>query len=175
MVPAMPAQEQVIRDLDALEIAYEEMSCDPALADTAQFCEAYGIPPEQSANAILVASRRPIGHQALCLVLATDRLDVNGTVRQRLGVRKVSFASPELTLEMTGQEIGGVTVFGVPDDLPIWIDGAVLDQPWVIVGAGTRSAKIKLNPAVFAESDRFEIVDGLSMAPTPTPDEDQSE
>ena len=166
MVPAMPAQEPVIRDLETLGIAYEEMPCDPALADTAQFCEAYGIPPEQSANAILVASRRPIGHQALCLVLATDRLDVNGTVRQKLGVRKVSFASPELTLEMTGQEIGGVTVFGVPDDLPIWIDQAVLDQPWVIVGAGTRSAKIKLDPAVFAESDRFEIVDGLSMAPT---------
>jgi prolyl-tRNA editing enzyme YbaK/EbsC (Cys-tRNA(Pro) deacylase) len=166
MVPAMPAQDEVTRDLAALGVVYEEMDCDPALADTAQFCAAYGVPPEQSANAILVASRRPIGHQALCLVLATDRLDVNGTVRHKLGVRKVSFASPELTLEMTGQEIGGVTVFGVPDDLPIWVDAAVLDQPWVIVGAGTRSAKIKLDPAVFADSNRYEVVDGLSLAPT---------
>ena len=43
---------------------------------------------ERSANTILVASRRPEGHFAACLVLATTRLDVNGLVRQRLGVRE---------------------------------------------------------------------------------------
>ncbi|MGA8038838.1 MAG: YbaK/EbsC family protein, partial [Acidimicrobiia bacterium] len=87
------------------------MPCDPELADTAQFCEAYGVPLERSANAIVVASRKPEGHFAACLVLATTRLDVNGSVRRGLGVRKVSFANAEQTKSLTGMEICGVTIF----------------------------------------------------------------
>ncbi len=109
-----PQRSNVIAALDAAGVAYEVMPCDPDLADTAVFCEAYGIPPERSANAILVASRRPLGERAVCVVLATSRLDVNRTVRQRLGVKKASFASAEETAEATGMTIGGVTPLGLP-------------------------------------------------------------
>lgn len=146
------------------DMSHEVMECDPALADTAQFCEAYGIPLERSANAILVASKKPPGLYALCLLLATTRLDVNGVVRKRLGARKVSFASAEETLAKTGQAIGGVTVFGIPEDVPIWIDTAVLAQDWVIVGAGTRTAKVRIDPAVFRIHNRYEVVDSLANA-----------
>jgi prolyl-tRNA editing enzyme YbaK/EbsC (Cys-tRNA(Pro) deacylase) len=141
------------------------MECDPALADTAAFCEAYGIPLDHSANAILVASRKPEGHNAVCLVLADNRLDVNGVVRKKLGVRKVSFATGELTKELTGQEIGGVTVFGLPVDLPVWVDSRVFDQDWVVVGAGSRTAKIKLDPTQFDGLEGFEIVQDLAQTP----------
>lgn len=144
-----------------LGVAFEEMECDPDLADTARFCEAYGVPLERSANTILVASRRPEGHFAACLVLATTRLDVNGLVRQRLGVRKVSFADAEQTRELTGMEIGGVTIFGLPADLPVWIDTTVLDHDWVVIGAGSRTAKIRLDPRQLAGVDGFEIVPEL--------------
>ncbi len=158
----MTADASVIADLDRLELVYEEMACDPELADTAVFCEAYGVPLEQSANAILVASRKPEGHHAVCVVLANTRLDVNGVVRKRLGVRKASFASAELTKELTGQEIGGVTIFGLPDGIPVWVDKRVFDHDWVVVGAGSRSAKIRLDPAQLRDLDGFEIVEGLA-------------
>ncbi|MEE8407169.1 MAG: YbaK/EbsC family protein [Acidimicrobiia bacterium] len=161
----MPADPRVIADLESASIEYEEMACDPELADTAAFCEAYGIPLERSANAIVVASRKPEGHNAVCVVLATDRLDVNGVVRRRLGVRKVSFASAQLTQELTGQEIGGVTIFGLPDDLPVWIDSRVLENDWVVVGAGSRSAKIRFDPSQVAGRDLWEVVEGLAKAP----------
>ena len=158
----MSAAPEVIDDLARLGIDYEEMACDPDLADTAQFCEAYGVPLEKSANAILVASRKPEGHNAVCVVLAHTRLDVNGTVRRRLGVRKVSFAPGDLTKELTGQEIGGVTIFGLPDDLPVWLDSRVMDCDWVIVGAGSRTAKIKLDPSQLAGLDGYEVVEDLA-------------
>jgi len=159
---------EVLEDLDAKGISYEELDCDPDLADTARFCEAYGIPLEKSANAILVASRKPEGHNALCVVLATDRLDVNGVVRKKLGVRKVSFAPAEMTKELTGQEIGGVTIFGLPEGLPVWIDSAVLDQDWVVVGAGSRSAKLKLDPSQLRDLDRYEVVGDLALSTSPS-------
>jgi prolyl-tRNA editing enzyme YbaK/EbsC (Cys-tRNA(Pro) deacylase) len=160
----MTAATEVTSHLDHLGIAYEVMPCDPELADTARFCEAYDVPLEKSANAILVASRKPEGHNSVCVVLAHTRLDVNGTVRKRLGVRKVSFAPAELTKQLTGQEIGGVTIFGLPDDLPVWLDRRVLDCDWMIVGAGSRTAKIKLDPSQLVGVDGYEFVDDLAKS-----------
>jgi prolyl-tRNA editing enzyme YbaK/EbsC (Cys-tRNA(Pro) deacylase) len=162
----MPADERVTAAMDSAGVSYEVMEIDPDLADTAEFCEAYDIPLENSANAILVASRKPEGHHAVCLVLATTRLDVNSAVRKKLGVRKVSFAPAELTMDLTAQEIGGVTVFGLPEDLPVWVDRRVVELDWVIIGAGSRSAKIRLDPTRFADLAGFEIVDDLAMIPS---------
>lgn len=161
----MSADPDVIAAMNVLGLEYEVMDCDPALADTAAFCEAYGVPVEKSANAILVASRKPEGHNAVCVVLAHTRLDVNGTVRKKLGVRKVSFAPAEMTKDLTGQEIGGVTIFGLPEALPVWLDSRVIDCDWVIVGAGSRSAKIKFDPQQLVGVDGYEIVEDLAQAP----------
>src|SRR5437762_8344940 len=58
---------------------------DPELADTAAFCEAYGVPLEASANCVVVAGKRAGEERfAACLVLATMRADVNGVVRRWL-------------------------------------------------------------------------------------------
>ena len=53
-----PAWERVLAALDASGVPYEAMPCDPAFADTAAFCERYGVPPAESANTILVATRQ---------------------------------------------------------------------------------------------------------------------
>jgi prolyl-tRNA editing enzyme YbaK/EbsC (Cys-tRNA(Pro) deacylase) len=159
----MPADQSVLDSMITLGLEYEEMACDPALADTAQFCEAYGVPLNRSANTILVASRKPEGILLACLVLATTRLDVNGVVRRRMGVRKASFANAEQTLEVTGMEIGGVTIFGLPDSMPVWIDPRVMKCDWIVIGAGTRSAKIRLDPTQLTELEGFEVVDGLAL------------
>jgi prolyl-tRNA editing enzyme YbaK/EbsC (Cys-tRNA(Pro) deacylase) len=161
----MTAAAEVVADLEAKGLEYELMPCEPELADTAQFCEAYGVPLEKSANAILVASRKPEGQNAVCVVLAHTRLDVNGTVRRRLGVRKVSFAPAELTKQLTGQEIGGVTIFGLPEGLPVWLDSRVMECDWIIVGAGSRTAKIKLDPSQLSGVEGFQVVDDLAFAP----------
>ena len=75
-------------------IEHEIVPCDPELADTAAFCAAYGYSPEDSANTILVVGKSDPPRYAACVVLATTRLDVNRTVRARLGVKKASFADP---------------------------------------------------------------------------------
>jgi prolyl-tRNA editing enzyme YbaK/EbsC (Cys-tRNA(Pro) deacylase) len=160
----MSAHPDVIAHLDRLGLVYDVMDCDPALADTAAFCEAYGVAPEESANAILVASKKPEGHHAVCVALAHTRLDVNGAVRRKLGVRKLSFAPAEVTRELTGQEIGGVTIFGLPDGLPVWLDARVLQCNRIVVGAGSRSAKISLDPAQLVGIDGYEFVDDLATA-----------
>jgi prolyl-tRNA editing enzyme YbaK/EbsC (Cys-tRNA(Pro) deacylase) len=161
----MPVDPSVLQSMADRGVVYEEMACEPDFADTAEFCRAYGIPLERSANAILVASRKPEGQNAVCVVLAHTRLDVNGAVRKKLGVRKVSFAPPDLTRELTGQEIGGVTIFGLSPEIPVWVDSRVLDNDWIVVGAGTRTAKLRLDPSQLDGLEGFEIVDDLASLP----------
>ena len=153
--------------MNDLGVVHEEMACDPALADTAQFCEAYGVPLAKSANTILVASRKPEGKIVACLVLATTRLDVNGVVRRRMQVKKASFANADQTREETGMEIGGVTAFGLPASIPIWVDSRVLDCDWIVIGAGSRSAKIRLDPQQLIGLNGFEVVEDLAQPPSP--------
>ena len=150
--------------LDPLGVPYELFACDPALADTAQFCAAYGFSPEESANTIVVVGKADPRRYAACIVLATHRLDVNRAVRDRLGTRKASFAGADETRELTGMEIGGVTPFGLPDGLPVWIDATVMERPRVILGGGSRSWKVIAGPEILTAINSAEVVAGLANA-----------
>ena len=157
-------EQRVAQELDALGVPYERVEIDPAFADTAEFCERYDFPLESSANTILVASKKEPRQWAACVVRADTRLDVNHRVRALLGVRKLSFARAEETVERTGMMIGGVTVFALPDELPIYVDARLALRDWIILGGGSRSLKIKISPAVFERMPRAEIVEDLALA-----------
>lgn len=166
--PDEDVEAAVVAHLERAGVPFEVVPCDPDLADTAAFCEAYGVAPEDSANTILVVGRRtgePDVHVA-CVVLATTRLDVNHTVRRRLGVRKASFAGPEATVALTGMRIGGVTPFGLPAGVPLWVDAAVMARASVIIGGGSRRMKVRTPPSSLLAVDGAEVVDGLA-APVP--------
>jgi prolyl-tRNA editing enzyme YbaK/EbsC (Cys-tRNA(Pro) deacylase) len=156
-------------DRDRLEVAlgglghpFELFPCDPTLADTAQFCAAYGFDLGDSANTIVVVGKAEPRRYAVCLVLATHRLDVNRAVRDRLGTRKASFASADETRALTGMEIGGVTPFGLPPDLPIWVDAAVMARPRIVLGGGSRSWKVIASPEILTTLPGVEVVEGLA-------------
>ena len=147
--------------LDAIGVEYTLVPCDPELADTAAFCAAYGYDTGDSANTIIVESRDKPPRNAACVLLATTKLDVNGTVRRRIG-RKTSFAGPERTMELTGMSLGGVTAVGLPPGLPLWIDSRVMERGQVILGAGNRHWKVITAPGFLATLPGAEVVEGLA-------------
>lgn len=159
---ALDPGAHVLTTIDVLAQPYELIECDPELADTAVFCERYGVALEESGNCIVVASKKEPKQFAACLVLSHTRLDVNGTVRRLLGVRKLSFASPDETAALTGMMIGGVTPFGLPLDLPIYVDQLVFDLETVVIGGGSRSQKLRVPPAALHAIPGVEAIDGLS-------------
>ena len=158
--------EKLVRaSLDTTGVEYELIDCDPELADTAAFVAHYGYPAEQSANTIVVASRRPPGEHCACVVLSHTRLDVNKRVRKLMGVRKASFAPADVTAELTGMLIGGVTPFALPEDMPLYIDARVMDCPWIILGGGSRSLKLKIVPTALTTLSSAEVVEDLATIP----------
>lgn len=143
-------------------IEHEVLHCEPDLADTAVFCEHYGYQLQHAANAIIVATKAEPVQFACCIVLATTKLDVNNKVRQTMDGKKVSFATPEQTRELTGMLIGGVTPFGL-QQIPLYIDSAVMSQPQVIAGGGNRSTKVLLRPNEYLKLPNAQVIDGLAI------------
>jgi prolyl-tRNA editing enzyme YbaK/EbsC (Cys-tRNA(Pro) deacylase) len=118
---------------------------DPSRADTAEFCAAYQVPLEVSANCVVVAGRRAeVSTMAACLVRATDRADVNKVIRKRLDVRKISFAAMDDAVRATGMEYGGITAIGLPSTWPILVDEVVAGLEMIVVGSGIRGSKIAM-------------------------------
>jgi prolyl-tRNA editing enzyme YbaK/EbsC (Cys-tRNA(Pro) deacylase) len=147
-------------DADQVEVA----EIDPALADTAAFCERYGVSPAESANCVVIAAKR--GGEvtyAACMVAATTRADVNGLVRRHLDARKASFAPVEAVTEASGMEYGGITPIGLPADWPVLVDEAVAKTGSVIVGSGIRGSKLRLPGRLLAALASAQVIPGLGI------------
>jgi prolyl-tRNA editing enzyme YbaK/EbsC (Cys-tRNA(Pro) deacylase) len=137
---------------------------DPELADTAAFCARYGVELDDSANCVIVAGRRgAVTSYAACVLLATTRLNVNGTVRSMLGARKASFAPLDTAVELSGMEYGGITPIGVPD-WAVLIDARVALAGTVIIGSGLRRSKLALPGARLADLPGAQVVPDLAAA-----------
>lgn len=139
---------------------------DPRWADTAVFVEHYGRDLlEQSANCVVVAGKRG-GETTLaaCVVLSTTRVDVNGLVRRQLGARKASFAATDTATGETGMEYGGITPVGLPAGWPVFVDAAVADLPYALVGSGRRRGKLLIPGKALAELPGAVVLEGLGVA-----------
>ena len=152
--------DRVRESLHASNITeFEILPCEPHLADTAEFCSHYGISADEACNAILVVLKTTPRRYVACLVRADTRLDVNKKVSELTGVKRLSFATGEETAELTGMLIGGVTIPGLPADIPIYIDQKVMERPKIIVGGGNRSSKIRLAPAELLKLPNANVAD----------------
>ena len=148
--------------LESIKLEFEVMDCDPKFADTNVFCKEYGVDLEDSVNTILVKTKTGELKYVACALLATTKLDINKTIRKKLGARKVSFANFEETAKLTGMDIGGVTPLVLPKALPLWVDSKVMQRNFIVLGGGNRSSKIKVSPKIFNYTTNTEIVEGLA-------------
>ena len=154
--------DPVLDILSACGVDFEMIPIDPALADTSEFCEAYGFAMVDSANTILVVGKADPPLHVACVVLAHTRLDVNRTVRKRLGVRKASFAPGEEHRGVDGHDDRWGRPLGLPEDLPLWVDSRVMDRPRIILGGGGRNRKVLVSPDALTAIGA-DVVEGLAI------------
>lgn len=163
MAPSVAAALGRWPEEDAARV--EIAGIDPALSDTVEFCEAYGVALADSANCVVVAAKRGgATAYAACVVPATGRADVNGLVRRHLGARKVSFAPMDAVLADTGMEYGGITPVGLPEDWPVLVDAEVAAHPGLVVGSGIRGSKLWVPGPLLAGLPGARVLQGLGVA-----------
>lgn len=137
---------------------------DPEVSDTAAFVRTYAVPPEVSANCVVVLGRRDGEERiAACVVLATTRADVNGLVRRLLDVRKASFLPTERAVAETGMEYGGITPLGLPAGWRVLVDERVTALPAAVIGSGVRRSKLVLPGPLLGSAPGVEVVSDLGL------------
>ena len=136
---------------------------DPDLADTATLNATYDLPPEASANCVVVMGKRAGEERvAACVVRADTRADVNTTVRRLLDVRKASFHAHERAVEETGMEHGGITPIGLPAGWRLLVDARCVDIDVALIGSGVRRSKLLVPGADLARIPGAEVIEGLA-------------
>lgn len=149
---------QAVAKQDLQDVLVSEI--DASLADTAAFCEAYDIGLDVSANCVVVEARRADKTwYAACLILATDRADINGVVRRHLGASKISFAPMDTALLLTKMEYGGINPIGLPEDWQLIVDEAITQKERVIIGSGIRGSKLLVPGGIFAKLPNASMLD----------------
>lgn len=157
---------KALSGLDGLPVGVVEI--DPELADTAEFCDAYGSPLSASANCVVVAGKRAGElRYAAAMVLATTRADVNNVIKRRLDVRKASFAPMDEAVALTGMAYGGITPIGLPAEWPILVDAEVAAAPELVIGSGIRGSKLLVPGSLLAALPGAEVIENLGMRARP--------
>jgi prolyl-tRNA editing enzyme YbaK/EbsC (Cys-tRNA(Pro) deacylase) len=162
---AKSVEKALINLSDTDKIGVTEI--DPSLSDTAAFCEHYQIGMNQAANCVILEAKR--GDRiwlAACVILGSNRADVNGLARRTLDARKVSFAPMEQAVEQTGMEYGAITPVGLPANWLILIDKAVANSEYVIIGSGIRKSKLAIPGKVLASLPNAKVLEGLGRERT---------
>jgi prolyl-tRNA editing enzyme YbaK/EbsC (Cys-tRNA(Pro) deacylase) len=149
----------VRQSVESFQLVCEVLPCEPQWADTAEFCAHYGVPPEITCNTIIVVVKTNPKRYVTCLVRADTKLDANHRVASEVDFKRLSFASGEETAELSGMMMGGVTLIGLPPEMPIIVDARVMEHPQVIVGGGNRSSKLRMDPRELLKLPNTRVAD----------------
>ena len=60
-----------------------------------------------------------------------------------------------------------MTVFGLPADLPVWVDAAVMTRERIVLGGGSRSWKVIAPASILLTLPNAEVVEGLANPAPP--------
>jgi len=133
-------------------------SCLDEHSDTAAFSARYGFELDDCANTLVLKYSSAQGeHFAAVVTLGSRRLDINGAVKSKLGAKRLSLAKRDVATEITGMEFGGITAFGLPVDMRVLVDAAVMERKYVVMGAGYRQTKILLAPSALTALKLVEV------------------
>lgn len=95
--------------------------------------------PEQVVRSILFR----LGHDRFAMVLVAGPRQVSWPVlRSYLGQSRLTLASEQEVLQVTGYPIGAVSPFGLPGPVRILVDESVFSEEEVSIGSGERNSTI---------------------------------
>jgi Cys-tRNA(Pro) deacylase len=107
-----------------------------------QAAQERGQEPEQVVRSILF--RLSKGYYVMVLMAGPAQISWSA-LRKYLGQSRVTTASREEVLAVTGYELGAVAPFGLPGPLRVLIDHSILEEEEISIGSGERGVTVILS------------------------------
>ncbi|MGI6152484.1 MAG: YbaK/EbsC family protein [Christensenellaceae bacterium] len=118
-------------------------------ATVAEAAGALGVSPARIAKSLSIR----IKDRVLVLVTAGDMRVDNLKFKGCFGRRPRMLAADEV-LEITGYKVGGVCPFGLPEDVPVYLDNSLRRFKTVFPACGTDNSLIEVTPEELHEYAR---------------------
>ncbi len=106
-----------------------------------QAAQERGQRPEQVVRSILF--RCSGGEYVMVLMAGPQQIDWK-SLRRYVGKSRITMASKEEVLSVTGYELGAVAPFGLPNPLRVLVDESVLAEEEISMGSGVRGVALLL-------------------------------
>ncbi len=137
----MAKSTSVTRALDDLGISYQIHIHERPLRSLEQAAEERGLEPDQIIRSLLFRLEDGV----FVLVLMPGREKVNWVkLRRYLGVSRMTTATSQEVLEVTGYVTGAVSPFGLPQPVRLLADEKIFVHEEISIGAGIRNAGVIL-------------------------------
>ena len=132
------------RELQVRGIPFREFHHPARVHSLEQAAEERNQRPEQVVRSILF--RLSQDDFVMVLVAGPQQIDWK-RLRREINQSRMTMASADEVLSVTGFEIGAVSPFAVPRPLPVLIDESVMREVEVSIGSGIRGAAIIMTSA----------------------------
>lgn len=139
----------VTQALDQLNVPYTFFEHSGAVNSLAQAAAERNQLPEQIVRTILF--RLSQDNYVLVLIAGPQQVDWKA-LRRHLGQSRVTMASQDEVLQMTGYKVGAVSPFGLPQPISVLVDESVLAQEEISIGSGVRSTTVIIKTAVLMQA-----------------------
>ena len=143
-VTNMPTPTPVSQVLTAMGIPHQEFHHPSPLRSLEQAAAERDQKPEQVVRSLLF--RVSEGEYAMVLVAGPEQVSWK-RLRRHLGTSRLTMATPEKVLQVTGYALGAVAPFGLPEPLRILADESVRQQAEISLGSGIRGIGIIMRAA----------------------------
>jgi Cys-tRNA(Pro)/Cys-tRNA(Cys) deacylase len=140
-----PISTHITALLDAHGIHYRRLPHAASALTVDEAAKQRGVVKEEMVKSILLRDRD--GHFVMACVTGDAQLDPKA-VRAQLPDewKRLSFASAEEILRITGSMQGAVAPLGLPENVPVFFDEAILRCPKVSISSGEPMAGLELDP-----------------------------
>lgn len=147
--------------LAAMSIPFREFQHPGPVSSLEQAAVERNQRPEQVVRSILFR----LAEDEYLMVLAAGPAQIDWrALRSEVGQSRLTTASAEEVVAVTGYEIGAVAPFGLPRPIPVMIDQGVLREDEVSIGSGIRGTAVILSSknlqGALGESPVVKVVKG---------------
>lgn len=134
----------VTRALQALGIPHRLFRHSQPVASLEQAAQERGQRPEQVVRSILFRLSKT---EFVMVLIAGPRQVSWPALRSYLGQSRLTLATPQEVLEVTGYPLGAVAPFGLPHPLRVLVDRSILQEEEISLGSGEKFAAVFLHTA----------------------------
>lgn len=145
----MNSASPVSTALDQLNIPHRVFVHPGPVNSLEQAAAERGQSPDQVVRSILFRlgkNEQGEDQYAMALIAGPDQISWKA-LRRHFGQSRLTMATADEVLRITGYPIGAVSPFGMPTQLPVLIDESVIAQEEVSIGSGVRGTTVILRVA----------------------------